>query len=385
MIVFENPGKLDLRLLLNMGTSVKEEDAIGTFGTGLKFALAVLLREKQQVTLSIGTESYAISTIEQEIRGKSFEILHLSGFAPEYHEPSLGITTKLGKNWKLWHAFRELWSNCMDEGGRVYQSGKEQPKYEDHTTTFTVVGAEFEKIWEEREDFLLFPSAIPLFQTPEVQVFSQAKSRVYYKGIQVAENTGLTASFSYNLLGKVQLTEDRTIADPLRADRTIGTAWLSCQNIGLIESFLDGDGFEQNLSFPSMAEISEEFLTVVRRRIRKKEPLSWTVRSYFDSVKPELVKRALELGEGPQGGLSWESLQEEAPRLPDRFSDSAVYNELGKLTDALEGARASAKFWQRACEMLLAVEAASQEPSATAQHQPLAPPPVPDSTDDIPF
>lgn len=45
MILFQNPGALDLRAISMVGlTSKTGEDTIGRFGTGFKYALAVVTR-----------------------------------------------------------------------------------------------------------------------------------------------------------------------------------------------------------------------------------------------------------------------------------------------------------------------------------------------------
>jgi len=47
MITFENDGEIDLRAISQFGINVKTGDSpIGFFGTGLKYALAVLMREE---------------------------------------------------------------------------------------------------------------------------------------------------------------------------------------------------------------------------------------------------------------------------------------------------------------------------------------------------
>jgi hypothetical protein len=45
IVVFENPGEIDAAAIRTFGVSVKEgENPIGFFGTGLKYAIAILLR-----------------------------------------------------------------------------------------------------------------------------------------------------------------------------------------------------------------------------------------------------------------------------------------------------------------------------------------------------
>ena len=54
-IIFENPGEIDPVAIITFGINVKESDhPIGFFGTGLKYALAILLREGQPITIQSG-------------------------------------------------------------------------------------------------------------------------------------------------------------------------------------------------------------------------------------------------------------------------------------------------------------------------------------------
>ncbi len=116
MITFSNPGKIDIRLITTLGVNVKESDnPIGYFGTGLKYAIAVLLREKQKVEIWSGTERIAFEIRPDTVRGKSFGFIWLGTARSPWQ--CLGFTTELGKNWTLENAYRELYSNCMDEGG----------------------------------------------------------------------------------------------------------------------------------------------------------------------------------------------------------------------------------------------------------------------------
>ena len=124
MITFSNPGTFDLRSATLIGASAKQcEDSIGLFGTGLKYAIAILLREQQKITIiSQGEESsppttYTFTTKEISMRGKSFSIICCNG-------EELSYTTEYGKKWELWQALRELYANCLDEGGEIQEGPK---------------------------------------------------------------------------------------------------------------------------------------------------------------------------------------------------------------------------------------------------------------------
>lgn len=53
-VIFENPGEIDPRMISTFGVNVKENDsAIGFFGTGLKYAIAILLRNHHRISIQL--------------------------------------------------------------------------------------------------------------------------------------------------------------------------------------------------------------------------------------------------------------------------------------------------------------------------------------------
>lgn len=112
MLTFITPTALPIEAATTMGVSVKENDeAIGKFGTGLKYAIAGILRLNGQVVVWIDGERYEFTAKESDIRGRTFRIV-------QCNDVPCGFTTELGKHWAPWQLFRELASNTLDEGGR---------------------------------------------------------------------------------------------------------------------------------------------------------------------------------------------------------------------------------------------------------------------------
>lgn len=107
MIIFENLGEIDFRSISHFGINVKPgKSPIGFFGTGLKYAIAVLMRTGQKVTIYSGLSKCTIGTEESEFRGKNFNFIKATvDDNPSY---DIGFTTELGKMWPLWAAYREL-------------------------------------------------------------------------------------------------------------------------------------------------------------------------------------------------------------------------------------------------------------------------------------
>src|ERR1700761_673266 len=121
-VVFENPGEIDPLAIRTFGVSVKEGDnPIGFFGTGLKYALSILLRTGHHISIQAGERTLTFATKEAAIRNQPFNLITMDG------EP-LGFTDAVGKTWEVWMAYRELYCNCKDEGGTIYVADQPAPQ-----------------------------------------------------------------------------------------------------------------------------------------------------------------------------------------------------------------------------------------------------------------
>ena len=71
-VVFKTPGLIDIRAFTVMGLSSKpnSDSPIGKFGTGLKMAIAVLVRNGIPVTLWIGRTKYTFRKKRIKFRGE---------------------------------------------------------------------------------------------------------------------------------------------------------------------------------------------------------------------------------------------------------------------------------------------------------------------------
>lgn len=225
MIVFKNEGILDINSIITFGVSVKEkENAIGFFGTGLKYAIAVLLRNGCDISIKAGEDVYDFGTEELIVRGKSFPIITMNG-------KPLSFTTEYGKTWELWQAARELYSNCIDEGGTVTNEMEDNF----HGTQVVVLGGAFDLVWKERHTFLL--SAPVLWANDKLEVCEGPSEYAYYQGIR-AYTLPTKSKFTYNLKTQQKLTEDRALANWWSAQLDITWALASCDNKDVLESVI---------------------------------------------------------------------------------------------------------------------------------------------------
>lgn len=232
-VVFRTPGKLDLRSLTIFGLNAKPSvtNPIGYFGTGLKYAIAVLMRERIPVTIFVGPTKWVIEVEETKFRDKDFASIVLTRhrkFLPP-QKRVLPFTTELGKNWDLWQAYRELESNTLDEQGETYITRRAYGDLEGsindedcpHTNEDRKNFTDFTYIQVESEDFVqehldrektFLPRALrqQIDGDASVQVFQQPSKFLYYRGIRVMELEA-PSNQTYNILKQIRLTEDRTV------------------------------------------------------------------------------------------------------------------------------------------------------------------------------
>lgn len=206
-VVFKNDGVLDIRMIKMFGVSVKENhNPIGFFGTGLKYALAILLREDCNIKLLAGEETFDFSKGEIYVRGEKVA-------AALMNDEELPFTTHLGTNWELWQAFREIYCNTLDENGTIFLSDT-IPKNTPGKTYFVVQGKKFVDLYHDRNKIVLnFPQAMLLHEGVNVDIYNKPSGHLYYRGIRVFD-FDRPSTYTYNITSECTLTEDRTLKYP---------------------------------------------------------------------------------------------------------------------------------------------------------------------------
>lgn len=261
MIVFENSGEADLRALTTFGVNVKEgSDPYGFFGTGFKYTLSLLLRNGCNVFLQIGEEEFKVEARETEIRGKSFRVIFLG-------DKELHFTTEVGKNWKLWMAYRELYCNALDEKKPNIYVSLEKPQPESGKTRIVVDGLQFEEIHRNRSQFIL--NTEPLYKRNDIELHPGPANAVFLKGIKVRNlPQGKNSLYTINLLSRVSLTEDRTLTYSFEYEYPYQRFVAKSRDEKFIESALLSTYYvERSLSYEGMGEeqLSDSFKKVLQK------------------------------------------------------------------------------------------------------------------------
>ena len=243
MKIFGNPGTFDPRSFKTFGVNVKHNSgAIGKFGTGLKYAIACMVRmEKQIYIIDHNGEKYEFTSAPMNFRGKEFQQILCNG-------QEMPFTTEYGKYWEEWQIYRELASNCLDENGVIGKPGD--------VTVYADLNIEHDDV---------FLSGVDLVEKNKFcEVYSDPKDFIYYRGIRTQEING--AKYSYNILD-ADLTEDRTFKYGFDVHNRICNLVCKSQNKKFIESIvLDSEKiWEGKLDFDWATDHpSNEYLDVCR-------------------------------------------------------------------------------------------------------------------------
>jgi len=291
MIIFKNEGLVPLAAVTTMGVNVKDNpNAIGFFGTGLKYAIAVLLRLECEVVLYRGAKRYVFTAEGQKIRGKSFDIVHMNG------EP-LGFTTELGKTWEAWQAFRELWCNTKDEGGTIFEDDSVSG-VAGHTI-IKVEGKAINEAYADRYRTVLVGAVDVELDGLEIQF--KRSSSIYYRGIRALDGQSQDMMFTYNLLGEIDLTEDRTIKYGSWARQDIVRAILKSDNRKFLREFITArEGtWEHSVDMDISGVVPSDML--LELLVENRKDLSKAAKGLFNSKR---VQQTTEVTERVRVGLT---------------------------------------------------------------------------------
>jgi hypothetical protein len=270
MIIFQNNGEIERTAFSYFGVNVKtSNDAIGYFGTGLKYALSVLLRHGCSITIHAGLTKYEVVMKEMEFRGKKFNAIctEQDGVLTE-----LGFTDEVGKNWELWMAYRELYSNCKDESGQIIQTtvgALAAP--EEGMTKIVIFGKEFESVHELRHEIFI-EKDFDVCELKGVHVHGGKSDWMFVKGIRCSELPA-ESMFTYDLRHGVVLTEDRTIRDTYSAKCDLARAIVQSSDKKFLRAVLGAQQgtFEHDLDYHGWhQQPSIEFLDVVGEYVNDK-------------------------------------------------------------------------------------------------------------------
>lgn len=344
-LFFSNPGEIDIRAVTTLGVNVKPEgNPIGHFGTGLKYAIAGVLRLGGSVGIWSGVKYYQFHSLAQEIRGKSFNIVHMSNIDGDF---PLGFTTDLGRDWEPWMLYRELRSNALDEGGDLdWSDSRETP--EAGKTLIVVECEALHAVHMKSGEFWL--RSEPIWSGHGLEVHDGRSSILFYHSIRAtAPDSGKTADWAwvYNITDQLKLTEDRTLASFYDAKTLIAKALARCDHPEVLARVLGNEAEMGAFDFDHWdITASPEFVDEVFKRIERREKVPASARALVARGEPERLEEAeLDI---PSSFSDMESLApKEAPEV--KASKWAWESET---SERIEGLEAELRYWKACAKKL---------------------------------
>ena len=255
---FTNEGEIDVLAVTTFGINVKEnENPIGYFGTGLKYAIAVLIRNGCKIRMVSGTDQYTFSLEQVTVRGVEFDFITMNG-------ERLGFTTELGKNWEPWMAYRELHCNTVDESGFVKEATWGELKPTPGYTIIQVSGQSIIEAYHKRSAYLLGDREL-LATGRRANAYRGRTSGIFYRGIRISEVHDTVLMNRYDITSPVTLTEDRSARHNHELSFPIMELILRCEDKKFLREVLSAPegSYENKINFcNSTSDPGEAFLEV---------------------------------------------------------------------------------------------------------------------------
>jgi hypothetical protein len=214
-----------------IGASSKRGDntKIGFFGSGLKYAIATLLRNNIKFRVFSGKTEVIFSTKKVSFREEELSVICING-------KETSLTTDLGPTWKPWMALREIVCNALDEDGASFSTCEQiEP---DETTSFYIdlegPVLEFHKKWDEYVSF----NRVPVYENVHGRVYNRVgkKPIIYRKGVRCYENMSQSL-YDYDF-NDIPIDESR-IANEFNVMCYGAKLWMSCDNEVLLRGLID--------------------------------------------------------------------------------------------------------------------------------------------------
>lgn len=264
-IKIENKGEIDINSFLLIGATNKRgnDDMIGYFGSGLKYAIAVLLKFGIPFSVFTGTKEIKITTSRKDFRGQKIDVIKING-------KLTNMTTDMGPSWKAWFAVREIYCNAIDEGEHNIGITDKPAGEKGKTLFFIQFGDElkhmfsnWDKYFSDKRKDLVIENKLH-----GVKMFSGNKEDliVYRKGIQCYYEK--KSSLYHYDLSWVDINESRVLESFWDLKFHLPKKIAQMADSGVIKNIFDNykDTFEGGLEWHYARSFNKEWLDVIDGR-----------------------------------------------------------------------------------------------------------------------
>jgi len=250
---FANKGEIDLNAFKLLGASSKRDatDKIGFFGSGLKYATALMLREGIDFKVYAGKKEVKFGLIQQNFSGATFDVITVDG-------EKTSLTTQAGPDWEPWFAIREIYSNTIDEGGSMELVSDMSPD-KGATKIYIEMSDKLGDVTKNWQDYFSFKRPV-VDETSLTGSFDRKRSyKIFSKrlieypvffrrGIRVGEIKSAKSLFDYDFTD-IEINESRVMRESWKAQQMIGEALMFSTNKNVIKKFIDSWKEYKNIEY----------------------------------------------------------------------------------------------------------------------------------------
>lgn len=284
-LYISNKGEVETAALYLLGASVKDESAVGFFGSGFKYAIAALLRHEVKFTIYAGLRPINIEVRQKTFRSECFNVIWIEG-------EQTSITTRTGPKWEIRDAIREFWSNAMDEG----EESRELPPAPGRTTIAIEVTEEIEEMIANWELYFL-PETGKIFECDLGEIHEQEIPSLYRRNVWITEDLEPQAIFTYNFYD-FDLPESRKVSK-FSAIRNTGKLLEQLTNVDICEKLIFHSKFKESFELKSLLSVyisqQSTFAKTVRAAFKRR----------YTHCGPEKYRDQYEKYVGPENKVFW--------------------------------------------------------------------------------
>lgn len=243
-LLIENKGEIDINALILMGGSTKRdsETAIGFFGSGNKYTIALMLKKGIEFCIYSGETKLNVTTKPVEFRDKKFDQILING-----QETSL--TTDMGPQWDSWMGIREWVSNSIDEPeSRIMSTCTDINPREGFTRIYVEHHPDVKEVIENWDKYFSFDRIDAITENKDGKLFPNTTGQresllLYRKGIRCYYKDNRKTMYNYDLQS-FKINESRVIEDTWGARNSACTFIINYATVEVAKKILQ-EGFKE--------------------------------------------------------------------------------------------------------------------------------------------
>lgn len=277
-VYFVTPTRISYIDLITMGGSEKagDESKIGQFASGLKYAMALMLRNNVEFTVTTYASASPQSTfrlqeyeIDDTVTGKSKKLIDIYEYNgnPNVTVHHTGFSIDLGLNWLPWMLLRELAANVRDEGGYYTELNPVHPVEGTVMTLEFNEDSAFWDIWQnihlyinEQKPLFKVSNSLDAYDNPEKYL------KIFKQGVLVYEDRDRYSEWAWGIhFGEID--ERRLLNNVTGVLSQIADEVAYCQNIAFLKEIVrpdnwvnDGDFLNDSCFYGIISEMLKDLI-----------------------------------------------------------------------------------------------------------------------------